>query len=99
MLETFGVDRAGVREAIVHAVGRGDAAPTDGRLRFTARAKKVLELSLREALALEHDYIGSEHILLGLVRDTSGLAARILRDLAGDPALVRAAIQRAIDGH
>jgi ATP-dependent Clp protease ATP-binding subunit ClpC len=90
VLMTLGVDRAKVREAIVQAVGRGDAAPTDERLPFTTRAKKVLELSLREALALHHDYIGPEHILLGLVRDTSGLAARILRDLGADPAGVRA---------
>jgi ATP-dependent Clp protease ATP-binding subunit ClpA len=98
-LETLGVDRAKVREAIVQAVGRGDAAPTDERLPFTTRAKKVLELSLREAVALEHDYIGPEHILLGLVRDGSGLAARILRDLGADPSRVRAEIERAIERH
>ena len=98
-LATLGIDRAQVRDAIVQAVGRGDAAPTAERLPFTARAKKVLELSLREALALEHDYLGPEHILLGLVRDTSGLAARILRDTGADPAGVRAEIERAIEGH
>jgi ATP-dependent Clp protease ATP-binding subunit ClpC len=92
----LGVDRAKVREAIVQAVGRGDAAPTGDRLPFTARAKKALELSLREAAALNHDYIGPEHILLGLVRDSSGLAARILRDLGADPARVRAEIEQAI---
>jgi ATP-dependent Clp protease ATP-binding subunit ClpC len=99
VLATLGVDSARVREAIVQAVGRGDAEPTDERLPFTTRAKKVLELSLREALALGHDYIGPEHILLGLVRDTSGLAARILRDLGADPAGLRAEIERATGGH
>lgn len=98
-LATLGIDRAEVKDAIVQAVGRGDAAPTDERLAFTARAKKVLELSLREALALEHDYIGPEHILLGLVRDTSGLAARILRDMGAHPGGIRAEIERAIEGH
>jgi ATP-dependent Clp protease ATP-binding subunit ClpC len=99
VLVTLGVDQANVREGIVQAVGRGDAAPADERLPFTTRAKKVLELSLREALALEHDYIGPEHILLGLVRDTSGLAARILRDLGADPTRVRTEIEGAIDDH
>jgi ATP-dependent Clp protease ATP-binding subunit ClpC len=99
VLAALGVDRAQVGEAIVQAVGRGDAAPTDERLPFTARAKKVLELSLREAAALNHDYIGPEHILLGLVRDSSGLAARILRDLGADPARVRTEIERAVEGH
>jgi ATP-dependent Clp protease ATP-binding subunit ClpA len=99
VLATLGIDRAAVRDAIVQAVGRGDAAPTHERLPFTTRAKKVLELSLREALALEHDYIGPQHILLGLVRDTSGLAARILRDMGAKPAGVRAEIERAIEGH
>jgi ATP-dependent Clp protease ATP-binding subunit ClpA len=98
-LATLGIDRAEVRDAIVRAVGRGDAAPTAERLPFTARAKKVLELSLREALVLEHDYLGPEHILLGLVRDTSGLAARILRDMGADPARVRAELERANEGH
>lgn len=98
-LATLGIDRGEVRDAIVQAVGLGDAAPTAERLPFTARAKKVLELSLRESLALEHDYIGPEHILLGLVRDTSGLAARILRDMGADPAGVRAEIERASEGH
>jgi ATP-dependent Clp protease ATP-binding subunit ClpC len=99
LLMTLGVDRAKVTEAIVQAVGRGDAAPTHERLPFTARAKKVLELSLREAAALNHDYIGPEHILLGLVRDSAGLAARILRDLGADPARMRAEIERAVEGH
>jgi ATP-dependent Clp protease ATP-binding subunit ClpC len=99
VLVTMGVDRAKVRGAIVEAVGRGDATPTDERLPFTARAKKVLELSVREAAGLNHDYIGPEHILLGLVRDSSGLAARILRDQGADPARVRAEVKRAIQGH
>jgi ATP-dependent Clp protease ATP-binding subunit ClpC len=99
VLVTLGVERAKVREAIVQAVGRGDAARSDERLQFTARAKKVLELSLREAAALGHDYIGPEHILLGLVRDSSGLAARIMRDLGADPVRVRAEIERAIQSN
>ena len=64
-----------------------------GHIPFSPRARKVLELSLREALALKHDHIGTEHILLGLLRESSGLAARVLGDLGAQPAALRARVQ------
>jgi ClpA/ClpB-like protein len=97
VLAALGVERSAVSDEIVRAVGRGEADAKRLNRPFTARAKKVLELSLREALALKHDHIGTEHILLGLTRD-SGLAGRIMRDLGADPARVRAATLRALDG-
>ncbi len=97
ILKGLGVERSAARDEIVRAVGCGDAVPTGRQPPFTPRAKKVLELSLREALALQHDYIGTEHILLGLVRESSGLAARVLRDLGADPGRVRAETKRALD--
>jgi ATP-dependent Clp protease ATP-binding subunit ClpA len=66
-----------VRAEVVRIVGRGESAP-EGQVPFTPRAKKVLELALREALALGHSYIGTEHVLLGLVRENDGVAAQIL---------------------
>jgi ATP-dependent Clp protease ATP-binding subunit ClpC len=68
-----------VRTQVARIVGRGDAVAS-GQIPFTPRAKKVLELSLRESLALGHNYIGTEHLLLGLVRENQGVAARILVD-------------------
>src|SRR6266511_3099292 len=67
------------------SLGRGRCAPISGHIPFTPRAKKVLELSLREAVALGHNYIGTEHILLGLVREREGIAAQLLQNRgAGD---------------
>ena len=71
--------------------------PVGGRVPFTGRAKKVLELSLREAIALKHDYIGSEHILLGLIREGEGLAARVLADAGVDLSALRRATLRSLD--
>lgn len=93
-LHGMGVGLEAVRAEVLRHVGTGDAVPRDGSLPFTPRAKKVLELSLREALALQHDYIGTEHILLGLIRESSGLAPRVLRDLGAEPGQVRAEIKR-----
>jgi ATP-dependent Clp protease ATP-binding subunit ClpA len=70
---------AGVRDAVEAAIGRGKASPS-GRIPFTPRAKKVLELSLREALQHKHGYIGTEHILLGMLREGQGRGAHILAD-------------------
>ena len=77
-----------VRDQVVEIVGRGKQAPS-GHIPFTPRAKKVLEYSLREALQLNHDYIGTEHILLGLVREGEGVAAQVLVKLGGSLSRVR----------
>ena len=78
-LNALGYTHDGVRDSLVAIVGRGKASP-GGHIPFTPRAKKVLELSLREALQLKHNYIGTEHILLGLLREGEGRAAQILAD-------------------
>jgi ATP-dependent Clp protease ATP-binding subunit ClpC len=80
-----------VRAQVVEIIGRGEGAQS-GHIPFTPRAKKVLELSLREALQLGHNYIGTEHILLGLVREGNGVAARVLVKLGGTPDRVRGAV-------
>ena len=89
VLTGFGMSLDGVRLEVAGIVGEGQH---DGpqRIPFTPRAKKVLELALREALQLKHNYIGTEHILLGLIREGDGVAARILRE-HGDPSAMRAA--------
>jgi len=88
VLMTLGITLDAVREKVAQFVGNGDEAP-HGQIPFTPRAKKVLELSLREALAVGHNYIGTEHILLGLVRENDGVAARILLELGADSQRVR----------
>ena len=79
-LESLGISLEAVRSQVEEIIGQGGASPS-GHIPFTPRAKKVLELSLREALQLGHNYIGTEHILLGLVRDRDALAARALSEL------------------
>jgi len=86
-----------VRAAVVRIVGSGEEAP-QGQIPFTPRAKKVLELALREALSLGHNYIGTEHILLGLIREEEGVATRILVDLDADPDKVRAEVMHLLSG-
>jgi Clp amino terminal domain, pathogenicity island component len=76
-LTELGISLEGARAQVVEIVGQGDEAPTS-HIPFTPRAKKVLELSLREALQLGHNYIGTEHILLGLIREGEGVAAQVL---------------------
>ena len=78
-LESLGISLEGVRQQVEEIIGQGQQAPS-GHIPFTPRAKKVLELSLREALQLGHNYIGTEHVLLGLFRDEEGFAARIMHD-------------------
>jgi ATP-dependent Clp protease ATP-binding subunit ClpA len=90
-LNRFGMTLAGTRDEVVARVSRG-SHPPKGKIPFTPRAKKTLELSLREALALHHNYIGTEHILLGVVREGEGVAAQILAERAGDLAAVRQAV-------
>jgi ATP-dependent Clp protease ATP-binding subunit ClpA len=78
-LDSFGIELESVRAFVTREVGQGDEAPS-GHIPFTPRAKKVLELSLREALQLRHNYIGTEHILLGVIREGEGLAAQAIVD-------------------
>jgi ATP-dependent Clp protease ATP-binding subunit ClpC len=97
-LEALGIGLAAVRQQVEEIAGRGKEAP-DGHIPFTPRAKKVLELSLREALQLGHDYIGTEHILLGLIREGEGVAARVLVSLGADLNLVRQQVIQLLAGH
>lgn len=76
-LQLQGVQLGGLRKAVEAMIGRGGDIPS-GHIPFTPRAKKILELSLRESIALGHDYIGTEHILLGLIRESEGVACRVL---------------------
>ncbi len=87
-LESLGISLESVREKVEETIGPAGQAPT-GSPPFTPRAKKVLELSLREALQLGHNYIGTEHILLGLVREGDGVAAQVLQSLGADLLRVR----------
>src|SRR3989337_697846 len=86
-----------VRAQVVRIVGSGEEV-TSGQIPFTPRAKKVLELALREALSLGHNYIGTEHILLGLVRENEGVAARILLDFDADSEKIRNEVIRMLSG-
>jgi len=90
-LESLGISLEAVRRQVEEIIGQGQSAPT-GHIPFTPRAKKVLELSMREALQLGHDDIGTEHILLGLVREGEGVAAQVLQKLGADLNRVRQAV-------
>ncbi len=87
-LESLGISLDAVRQQVEEIIGQGQQAPSE-HLPFTPRAKKVMELSLREALQLGHDYIGTEHILLGLIREGDGVAAQVLIRLGADLNRVR----------
>jgi ATP-dependent Clp protease ATP-binding subunit ClpC len=87
LLESFDISVEEIRLQVARIIGQGDEIAT-GQIPFTPRAKRVLELSLREALALGHGYIDTEHVLLGLLRERDGVAAGILLDLA-DPEAIR----------
>ncbi len=91
VLASFGVTLEDVRSQVARIVGSGEEVTT-GQIPFTPRAKRVLELSLREALSLGHDYIGTEHILLGLVREGEGVANHILLDLGASPGELRSRV-------
>ncbi len=93
VLESLDITVEEVRAQVARIVGQGDEVTT-GQIPFTPRAKKVLELALREALSLGHNYIGTEHILLGLVRENEGVAARILLDFDADAEKIRNEIIR-----
>src|SRR5436190_15044166 len=90
-LESLGISLGSVRRQLQEIIGQGEAAPT-GHIPFTPRAKKVLELSLRETIQLGQDYIGTEHILLGLIREGEGVAAQVLQNMGGDLHRVRLAV-------
>jgi ATP-dependent Clp protease ATP-binding subunit ClpA len=96
-LESLGVSLEAVRQQVEEIIGRGEQAPS-GHIPFTPRAKKVLELSLREALQLGHNYIGTEHILLGLLREGEGLAAQVLVKLGADLNRVRQQVIQELAG-
>ncbi len=97
-LESLGISLESVREQVQEIIGQGQQAPT-GHIPFTPRAKKVLELSLREALQLGHNYIGTEHILLGLIREGEGVAAQVLVKLGADLSRVRQQVIQLISGY
>jgi ATP-dependent Clp protease ATP-binding subunit ClpC len=96
-LDALGVTFDVVREKVEEAIG-ANTNPSPGSPPFTPRAKKVLELSLREALQLGHSYIGTEHMLLGLVREGEGVAAQVLNDLGADMARVRTQVIQMMSG-
>ena len=87
-LESLGIRLEAVRSQVEEIIGQGQWAPS-GQIPFTPRAKKVLELSLREAKQLDHKYIGTEHILIGLIRESEGVAAQVLVKLGADLSRVR----------
>ncbi len=97
-LESLGISLESVREQVQEIIGQGQQAPS-GHIPFTPRAKKVLELSLREALQLGHNYIGTEHILLGLIREGEGVAAQVLVKLGADLNRVRQQVIQLISGY
>ena len=97
-LEGMGISLEQVREQVTEIIGEGQQAPS-GHIPFTPRAKKVLELSLREALQLGHSYIGTEHILLGLIREGEGVAAQVLVKLGADLARVRQEVIKLLSGY
>ena len=97
VLESLDITVERVRAQVVRIVGSGEEV-TSGQIPFTPRAKKVLELALREALSLGHNYIGTEHILLGLVRENEGVAARILLDFDADSDKIRNEVIRMLSG-
>ncbi|WP_243229617.1 ATP-dependent Clp protease ATP-binding subunit [Microbacterium sp. CIAB417] len=96
-LESLGISLDAVREQVQDIIGQGQQQPT-GHIPFTPRAKKVLELSLREALQLGHNYIGTEHILLGLIREGEGVAAQVLVKLGADLNKVRQQVIQLLSG-
>ena len=97
-LESLGISLEGVRAQVEEIIGQGQQAPS-GHIPFTPRAKKVLELSLREALQLGHNYIGTEHILLGLIREGEGVAAQVLVKLGADLNRVRLQVIQLLSGY
>jgi ATP-dependent Clp protease ATP-binding subunit ClpC len=98
-LESMQISLEAARQQVESIIGRGQNPVGDGHIPFTPRAKKVLELSLREALQLGHDYIGTEHILLGLIREGDGVAAQVLVKMGADLNRVRQQVIQVLHGH
>ena len=97
-LEQMGISLQAAREQVVEIMGQGQQVPS-GHIPFSPRAKRVLELSLREALQMNHNYIGTEHILLGLVREGEGVAAQVLLKLGADLGRVRSTVIQLLAGY
>ena len=97
-LESLGISLEAVRDQVEEIIGQGQQAPT-GHIPFTPRAKKVLEYSMREALQINHPYIGTEHILLGLIREGEGVAAQVLIKLGADLNRVRSTVLQLLSGY
>ncbi|GAA5166967.1 ATP-dependent Clp protease ATP-binding subunit [Ornithinimicrobium tianjinense] len=97
-LESLGISLDAVRQQVQEIIGQGQQSPT-GHIPFTPRAKKVLELSLREGLQLGHNYIGTEHLLLGLIREGEGVAAQVLVKLGADLNRVRQQVIQLLSGY
>jgi len=97
-LESLGISLEAVRQQVEEIIGQGQQAPS-GHIPFTPRAKKVLELTSREALQLGHNYIGTEHILLGLIREGEGVAAQVLVTLGADLNRVRQQVIQLLHGY
>jgi ATP-dependent Clp protease ATP-binding subunit ClpC len=97
VMEALDVSLQAVRVGVERNIGRGEGVPS-GNIPFTPRAKKVLELSLREALQLGHNYIGTEHILLGLIREGEGVAAQVLQKLGASLEVVRQKVIEVVSG-
>jgi ATP-dependent Clp protease ATP-binding subunit ClpC len=95
VLESFGLTVEEIRAQVARIVGQGDEVGT-GQIPFTPRSKRVLELSLRQAITLQHNHIGTEHLLLALLHEGGGVALQILDDLGADPDDVWAAVFRAL---
>jgi ATP-dependent Clp protease ATP-binding subunit ClpC len=98
VLESMAITIEEVRAQIKRIIGEGDEPVFTGQIPFTPRAKKVLELSLREAMTLGHNYIGTEHILLGIVRESEGVGARILLGFDADAEKIRNEVIRMLSG-
>ena len=98
-LESLGISLDAVRQQVEEIIGQGEPPPMEGHIPFTPRAKKVLELSLREALQLGHNYIGTEHILLGLIREGDGVGAQVLVKLGADLNRVRQQVIQLLHGY
>ena len=97
VLQKMGLDLETVRNAVEKQVGTGTETKTQGNIPYTPRVKKVLALAGREAKQLNHSYVGTEHILLGLLREGEGVAARVLKSLAVDLARTRQAILKELE--
>ena len=97
-LETMGVKGEAVRASVIEIIGEGEK-PVEGHIPFTPRAKRVFELSLREALQLGHNYIGTEHLLLGLLKEGEGVAAQVLTKQGADLAQVRQTVIQMLSGY